>query len=289
MRIILLAAAFIFLNSCQKKTVSEEPKKEKQTTYKKPSDFFPEERAKVLVVGTFHFDYPGLDEHKTDESDQIDVLKEPKSTELSELVEYIKKFNPNKIAIEATPRWNAMKKFNAYKKGAYQDERDERYQIGMKLAEQLQLDTIYSVDQTAISNDLYKKDSLLTKSLFGNIDWEIEDPYWDRAKEWLAYDDQLTKELPMLEYFKYMNSREVQNANFGLYLTGSVATGGNQGADYLSMWWYNRNMRIFTSLINITKSKEDRILVLIGNGHAAILRQLFEASPQYDYIEFDSL
>ena len=86
-----------------------------------------------------------------------------------------------------------------------------------------------------------------------------------------------------------MNSREGHNTNFGLYLTGSFATGDGQGADHFSMWWYNRNARIFANIVNITESPEDRILVIFGNGHAAILRQFFEASPQYDFIEFDSL
>lgn len=31
------------------------------------------------------------------------------------------------------------------------------------------------------------------------------------------------------------------------------------------------------------------ILVLFGNGHGAILRQLLESSPEYDFIEFDGL
>ena len=31
------------------------------------------------------------------------------------------------------------------------------------------------------------------------------------------------------------------------------------------------------------------ILVIFGNGHAAILRQFLEASPQYEFVEFSSL
>ena len=31
-------------------------------------------QAHVLLVGTFHFGYPGLDAHKTAETDQVDVL-----------------------------------------------------------------------------------------------------------------------------------------------------------------------------------------------------------------------
>ncbi|WP_054558977.1 DUF5694 domain-containing protein [Croceitalea dokdonensis] len=58
-----------------------------------------------------------------------------------------------------------------------------------------------------------------------------------------------------------------------------MATKDYDGADKLSIWWYNRNIRIFSKMLGRTQSTEDRILVIFGNGHAAILRQLFEASP----------
>lgn len=35
--------------------------------------------------------------------------------------------------------------------------------------------------------------------------------------------------------------------------------------------------------------ESDRILVLVGHAHAVVLRQLFECSPAYKFIEFDSL
>ena len=38
---------------------------------KPPSDFFLKEKAQVLVVGTFHLDYPGLDSHKTTDDQKI--------------------------------------------------------------------------------------------------------------------------------------------------------------------------------------------------------------------------
>jgi hypothetical protein len=42
-------------------------------------------------------------------------------------------------------------------------------------------------------------------------------------------------------------------------------------------------------LQTITNGPKDRILVIFGNGHAAVLRQLIECSPEYEFIEFDGL
>lgn len=142
---------------------------------KSPSEFFPKNRAKVLVMGTFHFNFPGLDTHKTSDSNKIDVLKEPKKTEVTELVEYIKKFKPNKIFIEAKTDWND--RYQAYKKGKYRDKRGERYQVAMRIANELDIDSIQSIDAPTLESELREKDSALTKSLLNNVDWEAEDPY----------------------------------------------------------------------------------------------------------------
>lgn len=260
-----------------------------QTQLKPPSEFYPKQKTKVLVVGSFHFDFPGLDEVKTADEDKIDVLKEPKKSELEDLVTYIKKFKPTKIAIEAQPKWNTMEKYEAYKNGEQRDNRDERYQLGMRIAMDMGLDSVYGIDTWSLSNDLYEKDSVFFKSLVGEVNWDIKDPYWGYAEAYFEHRDKMMKPVPLLDYFKHLNSREAHNANFGLYLTGSFATGGTQGADHLSIWWYNRNARIFSKLVQITESPEERILVIFGNGHAAILRQLLEASPQYEFVEFSSL
>lgn len=68
--LFLIALLFFLTLSCTKR----------QDILKPPSDYFPKERAKVLVVGTFHFDYPNLDVVKSEDEDKIDVLTEPKKS-----------------------------------------------------------------------------------------------------------------------------------------------------------------------------------------------------------------
>lgn len=256
---------------------------------KSASDFFPKERAKVLVVGTFHFNYPGLDAYKTGEDDKIDVLKEPKRSEVSELVAYIKQFNPTKIAIEARPAWEANEKLRAYKEGAYRDHRDERYQIGMRIANDLGIDTLYSLDVDPMSNEVDQLDKAYAERLWKGYDFQSDDPYTDYMADWHAANDQMIKEMNLLDYFKVMNSPESHQYSYGAYLIGDFKLDDQRGADILSFWWYNRNVRIFRKLQTITENPEDRILMLFGNGHAAVLRQLIEASPEYEFIEFSSL
>jgi Family of unknown function (DUF5694) len=247
---------------------------------RKPSAFFPKERAKVLVVGTFHFDYPNLDVNKTDDKDKIDVLTAPKKAEVTELVNYIKKFKPTKIAIEAMPNWKANEKLRKYKNGELRDKRDERYQLAMRIASELKIDTLFSVDDNSFDEDLTKIDSVYFQKLFKDFDFQNTDKYNQMYTDLFSYYDKLPAKMNLLKYMKIINSEENHKLGYGAYLVGDFKLDNHRGADILSIWWYNRNLRIFRKLQEITESPKDRILVIFGNGHASILRQLLECSPE---------
>ena len=289
-RLTIILPVLLLLSACGE-VRDQEPEKQEQSLIKPIGSYFPKERAKVLVVGSFHFDYPGLDAMKAAEEDKIDVLKEPKKSEVTELVEYLKRFNPNKIAIEAHPQWEAGRKFREYQGGDHREERGERYQLGMRIANELDLDTIFSVDAVSFSEDLEQVvDSAYMKALWEDFDFQSDaDPYSDIYKKWFEEESKLVSKVHLLEYFKYMNSRESHEYGYGAYLIGDFKLGEYRGADLISFWWYNRNLRIFRNIQRITQGPEDRILVVIGNGHAAILRQLFEMSPEYEFIELGNL
>lgn len=288
--LIFLYTAIFLLASCGEQATKDSAKKE-ETPIKPISSYFPEERAKVLVVGSFHFDYPGLDAMKAAEEDKIDVLKEPKKSEVTDLVEYLKSFNPNKIAIEAYPKWEAGRKFREYRAGEHREERDERYQLAMRIGNELDLDTIFPVDAVPFSADLEQVvDSTYMKALWEGYDFQSDaDPYTNIYRQWFEEDSKLVSKVPLLEYFRYMNSRESHEYGYGAYLIGDFKLGEYRGADLISFWWYNRNLRIFRNIQRITEGPEDRILLVIGNGHAAILRQLFEMSPEFEFVELGTL
>ncbi|MDH3246457.1 MAG: DUF5694 domain-containing protein [Saprospiraceae bacterium] len=282
MKTIKFIGILLLLVSCTSNEISEQ-------TVKTAKEHFPEEKIKILMVGTFHFDYPGLDAHQTVDEDKIDVLKEPKKSEVTELVEYIKRFQPSKIAIEATSQWNATSKLRKYKTGEYRGQRDERYQLAMRIATESDLDTLYSIDASNMLHDLQELDSNYTNSLFKDFDFQSDDPYNQYVENWLEYEDKLANQMHLLDYFKLINSKESHQYGYGAYLIGDFKLDSERGADILSAWWYNRNVRIFRKLQQIHESMDDRILLIFGNGHAAVLRQLIECSPEYELVEFDSL
>lgn len=254
-----------------------------------PYSFFPKEKTKILLVGTWHFDFPGMDAKVTSEEDKIDVLSIKRQQEMRELLEHIKRFKPNKIAIEARAPWKATEKLRAYQTRELRLTRDERHQIGIKLADELRLDTLYAIDTEAVNSKLTELLPNFMAELWKDYDWRSEGPIAAQQKAFYAYTDSLRKESSLLDFLKYMNSPEYQSLDYGLYLTGDFKLGEYRGADVLAVYWYNRNLRIFRNIQEITEGPKDHIMVLMGNGHASILRQLVEFSPQYELVEFSDL
>ncbi|MEL6942873.1 MAG: hypothetical protein AAFO82_09410, partial [Bacteroidota bacterium] len=57
-----------------------------QQTYQDPDNILigGDKVPKVLLVGTFHFGYPGLDEHKTAEKNKVNIKSKEKQKEVKE-------------------------------------------------------------------------------------------------------------------------------------------------------------------------------------------------------------
>lgn len=259
------------------------------TTFKTANDFFDFPKPKILVVGVFHFEYPNLDALKTEDKDKIDVLSEQRQKDMRELVDYIKKFKPNKIGVEAFPRKDYTKDLEAYKKGELTLDRSEHHQLGVRIASELNLDSVHSVDAGSMFNDIRNRNEEYADEIWKDYDWKHDSKTDIIKREWFAYKNEILKEMSLLDYLKYMNTRESHEVGYGTYLTDDFTLGKYQGADALSSYWYNRNLRILRNIQEITAGPEDRILVIFGNGHAALFRQFFEYSVEYDYVEFTSL
>jgi hypothetical protein len=68
----------------------------------------------------------------------------------------------------------------------------------------------------------------------------------------------------------------------GHYLVGSLLDGppGDYfGADGFVSAWHNRNIRIYSNVARLIRSPEERVLLLIGAGHAPIIRAQFASAP----------
>lgn len=247
----------------------------------------------VLLLGTFHFGYPDLDKHVTAVDDRVDVLSPARQEQLEDLMDVVMRFKPTKLCVETQGGW-LMHEYHNYKAGERDLGRNELFQIGFRVMDRALLDTLYAVDARPIVLDLYDgPDSLLhtpwLDSLYAGWDFGGDDTISHRYSAWYAAQDKAKKENSLLEIFLAMNDDHALDRGYGAYLTGHYKLGGYRGADIHAMHWYDRNLRIFRNIQDITTSPDDHILVLFGAGHMGILKHLFNCSPEYKLVRLADL
>ena len=249
----------------------------------------------VLLVGTFHFEYYDLDAHVTDKEKRVNVMEPRRQQEMEELVGYIARFKPTAIAVEAGPNTDLLlKRFRHYKDSDSLVHVDEIAQIGFRLMDRFALDTLYGVDAPALVEDLWDhRDSAnlrpLMDSLYADWDFVNDDATSQRyAALYNSFDDHHVKN-SLLDAFHYQNSDKALDRDYGAYLSGDFKLGKYRGADALALHWYSRNLRIFRNIQELPLKPADRLLVLFGAGHVAILKQLFTCSPEYELVKFGDL
>ena len=284
--IFLFILVFGILSNTYSQRYSEDPDSILVGNRKQPA---------IFLVGTFHFAYYNFDAHKTSKENQVDILSDEKQNEIKELLDYIYKFNPTKIAVESGPITGyLMKRYQAYKNGERKLGKDEIEQIGFRLLDKFKLDTLYGINDQGLYSDLYdSKDSLTVRTILDSIsrdyDYNSDDPISKLYREFYKENDSLAQKMKLLDYFKYKNSDKILDRGFGAYLNGDFKLDNKRGADMMALEWYSRNLRIYRHIQQLTTSPEDKILVIMGWGHITVLKHLFECSPEFKLVKFNQL
>ena len=247
---------------------------------------------KVLLVGTFHFDYPNLDAHVTRAEDRVDVEDAQRQAEVRELLSYLARFRPNKIIVERRPGSTVNDQYRAYLAGERELEPDEIDQLAFRLGKQFGIDSMTIGDASSLANSLYENpDSSVLHPLLDSLfaDHKSDNPVADtinkRYFELYALEDRMDAKATLLEIFQYNNRPDRIRRGHGHYLQFT----SERDADALALWWYSRNLRIFRNIQRAATSPNDRILVLFGAGHLSILHQQLESTPAIVLVEFGSL
>jgi len=238
----------------------------------------PARRTSVLVLGMYHFDNPGRDVVKVESGD---VLSAVGQQQVSEVITRLRAFAPTKIAIEAVPESQGTfdSLYAAYRSGTHQLTRNERQQIGFRLARELSLPRVSCVDmQEDLPFDAYieyiQENDPDRMKAFGNTIARVT-----------AVFDSLHRAATILQILRHMNDPAWMAFDHSQYV-GMPGIGTPQedvGANVLATW-YDRNVRIFSNIVRIAEPG-DRILVIYGGGHATILRDLIRAHPSLDLID----
>jgi hypothetical protein len=230
-------------------------------------------RPEVLVLGVYHMNNPGRDIANTQADD---VLAPKRQAEIAELIALLKKFQPTKIAVEADVNGDAIaKRYDEYLLGKQQLSRNETQQIGFRLARELAHKTVHPVDANGEFPfprvEDYAKAHDRAKEL-GALMGELR----DRVRATNAYLASHT----VLEMLLYINSDDHVAEDIGWhYRLSHLGEPWNwAGADLISDY-FRRNMRIYSNIVRLADSPNERVLVIYGSGHLGWLRHSFASDP----------
>ncbi len=259
-----------------------------------PDEFIGKHKAKVTVLGTFHFDNPGLDSYK--HQFPFDILSDKRQKELNELLDALEKFQPTKIMVEVQ-RIKGDSIFNSrykdYLNSTFDisEKRSETYQIAFRLAKRLGHRRIYATDTKKLKwfgadvSDDYDVDAYL-KSLG---QWEKYNRYDYQSAS--RYQDSLKSVLSLRKHLHFLNTPSNRLKNHQGYLTEWALEGAGDlyiGADATARW-YQRNLRIYANTYDfVDLDKEERVLLIYGSGHVYTLKKFFQDSPDFEYIEINN-
>ena len=292
-RNILLLLLIFCITSCKEenKTIEEIKQRNKLSPIENPSLFAGKHKAKAMVLVVFHFDNPNLDSYKP--KFPFNILESKRQSELDTLLNKIAEYKPTKILIE----WSRIKmdsitneRYQNYLNGSYDinDKSNEVYQIGFKLAKRLGHNRVYCSDASAdwfgveLDWDNYDEDAYLkSKGQFKKSTRYDYESFYELS-------DSIKSIQTLTEHLFFINRMENRLKDHQAYLTENVLEGAGDnylGADEVARQ-YRRNLRIFSNAYDLTDfDNEERLLLIYGSGHVWQLRQFFNDSPDFYYVE----
>ena len=226
--------------------------------------------ARVLLLGLFHFDNPGLDAVKYT---PIDVMKPAQQEYLVALSQRIAAFKPTRVLLEYPVSSDALmnQRYADYLAGKYELKVNEIYQLGFRIARLAGLKQVNGFDERDVPSDsklwdyLPKEEPATMKKVEALI------------AEWSTRLEREHRTLTLREILMKSNSPQDDRANKGFYLMlNAVGADKRQfhGADASAQWW-QRNFRMYAN-VQMHAAPGERVVVIAGSGHTAILRDLLQ-------------
>lgn len=240
------------------------------------------EPVEVMVLGTYHFDNPGLDLNNPRADD---VLQPHRQRELEALAAALAEFRPTKIMAERVAEDLIDPKYPAFAPAALAQQRDERVQIAYRLAHALGHEVVYAIDEQPGPGepDYFP---------FGKMaEWAEANGAKDRLEAMLALAKAKSAEIERSQEgtipaaLAALNGAVVTENDQSIYYE-TLAIGDVEqqpGAD-LNAMWYLRNAKIFTKLQQAAEPG-DRVLVVYGAGHNYWLRHFAATTRGYRSVD----
>ncbi len=234
-----------------------------------------------MVVGVAHL-VARKDIHNSTFADS--PLSPKRQLQITEVVERLAQFHPTKVLVEAQAGdATIVQRYQAYLAGDFVLPANEVYQFGFRLAKAAGNPSIYPIDTwgPSIVDDKTVAGKRIDDYLEGNVP-KVDDPVTD---EFLERQNAIEQNGTYLDLLRYLNTKAAIEANASWY---AIAAGigkdrDNAGAEYVSQW-YTRNVYIFANILDLV-APSDRAVVIMGQGHAYLLREFVRLNPELTFVD----
>lgn len=229
-------------------------------------------RPVITILGTYHWANPNLDAVK---STYEDPRSPKRQAEVRQLLDKLKAFKPTKIAVEQPYGSTAIQeRYSSYVKGQYELSASETDQVGLRLAKELGHATVYPFDvRLGMDMDAVMKAAAAN----GQTDkLQAMQRAFAEIGKWQAAQTSMT----ILEALRQHNDPALirEGQAFYTYMAEIGKDTSYVGADVVALW-YTRNLKMAANLLRIASSPSDRVLVVVGSGHAYWLNEILATSP----------
>jgi len=240
-----------------------------------------EETAQVMLLGTFHFQDAGMDVVKPTD---IDIFSEDSQSYLHEFATRLAAYRPSRVLLEYASDDDEIinQRYREYRAGTFELPANEIYQLGFRIARQAGHERVYGFDQRDVE---WQAEAMFEYAKeHGSPEMEVFNEIISRLS---ADDRQARESMSLRELLVRVNQPQMERINMDLYLaTNAVgAEDGYSGADAAASWWH-RNFRMYANIQRLAQPK-DRLIVIGGSGHIAILRQLLSIDRSLQAVSAD--
>ncbi len=237
----------------------------------------------VMILGTYHFDSPGLDvvNMATD-----DVTSPRRQKELAQLTEQLARFAPTKVMVEMQPATDSAT-IPAYEKFTSADllkDKNEITQIGFRLAHRMKHKAVYAIDEQSETVDYFPFKKLQAYAKAQNVEPALNAlvEMWQSKAKVMEADQKVKTIGQMLRSMNEPGSILRDQMQYSALLQFGGGTDW-PGAE-LNAAWFLRNAKIQSKLMKLAEPG-DRIVVVYGGGHSYALREWVKTTCGYQLVE----
>ncbi len=234
----------------------------------------------VMVIGSFHMGNPGQD---VANADIENMLTDDRQAEIAAVADAVAEFKPTVVAVERVTDAPGYvdPKYQAFTPQMLTENPDERYQIGYRLANMMGLTRVYGIDEQPSDGepDYFPFDALMAHAN-ATEQGETLQQQIAKVQDLMAGFNRLQKDNSVADLLATMNrDGEFSSPEF-YYRTFFYDRGEMQPGAELQAYWFMRNAKIFSKLVQVTKPG-DRVVVVYGAGHKFWLTHFAENTPGF--------